>query len=267
MQTGRAYQIQMPGDRADRGLTYAEACFETFRVIDGAVFRWPAHAGRLQCGAAAFGLDFAADEALAGACLAAAAEAGGDALVRITLTGGEAPWGLYARAARPNVLIQAMSYAQQPSDAVLRAVDWPFPPKPRPAKFTGDYAEGLRALTGWRRQGLLADDEEPLVCAGGRVLGTLAANVLLYRDGRWWTPADGPGVLPGTVRQALLEAGIVHAGPCPASWLADCAAMALVNAGSFVRPVASVDGRALDTAAARFAPLWQALRREPGVPA
>jgi 4-amino-4-deoxychorismate lyase len=267
MQTGRAYQIHALGDRADRGLMYAEACFETFRVIAGSIFRWPEHAGRMQRGADAFGLDFAADETLIEACLGAASEAGDDALVRITLTGGEAPWGLTVRAAQPCVHIQAMPYAGAAGDAVLRAVDWPFPPRLREAKFTGDYAEGLRALAGWRRDGLLLSEEEPLICAGEHILGALGANVLLYREGAWLTPEHGPGVLPGTVRQALLEAGAIRACPCPAIWLADCEAIALVNAGSFIRPAAAIDGRALATESERSAPLWQVLRGESGVPA
>lgn len=265
MQIGQAYQIHMLGDRAERGLMYGEACFETLRVIGGQIFRWPAHLTRLAAGAEAFGWAAPAEAPLRAACLAAAEGAGEDVLVRLTVSGGQAPWGLM-QAGEAQVYIQAMSYAPPSGDLRLRSVDWPFPPRDRLAKFTADYAEALRAMVGWRRQGLLADGEGPLVCAGGRVLGGLSANVLLYRDGRWLTPKLAPGVLPGVVRQALVEAGVAEAGACPAAWLPEAEAMALVNAGAFVRPVAMIDGRALDTSGARFAPLWRALQG-PGVPA
>ena len=81
MQTEQAYQIHVLGDRAERGLMYAEACFETMRVLHGAIFRWPAHLARLGRGAAAFGLASPEDAPLYSACLEAAERTGGDALV------------------------------------------------------------------------------------------------------------------------------------------------------------------------------------------
>ena len=257
MQTGQAYQIHMLGDRADRGLMYGEACFETLRVIEGHIFRWPAHLTRLGAGAAAFGWMEPRDAPLRAACLEAAARVGEDALVRLTLSGGQAPWGLQ-QAAMPEIHIQAMPYTASPGELRLQALDWPFPPRDRPAKFTADYAEALRAIVLWRQEGRLDEAAQPLACAGGRVLGGLSANVLLYREHRWLTPDLGPGVLPGIVRQALTEAGAVVSCPCPVSWLADCTAMAMINAGAFVRPVAAIDGRELDTDGALFASLWRA---------
>lgn len=244
---------------------YGEACFETLRVIGGHIFRWPAHLARLAAGAAAFGWEAPAEAPLRAACLAAAGRIGEDALVRLTLTGGQAPWGLLQDSA-PEIQVQAVPYAKPAGELCLRSVDWPFPVRARPAKFTADYAEALRAMVQWRRQGLLGDGEAPLARAEGRVLGGLSANVLLYRDGRWLTPELAPGVLAGVVRQALVEAGIVAACPCPEAWLEDCGAMALINAGAFIRPVAAIDGRALDADGVRFAPLWRALQG-PGVPA
>lgn len=258
MQTGQAYQIHMLGDSADRGLMYGEACFETLRVLRGAIFRWPAHLARLSVGAAAFGWVPPAGEPLRAACLSAAGRVGEDALVRLTLSGGQAPWGLASRG-EPEIHIQAMPYAHPVGNLYLRSAPWPFPVRERPAKFTADYADTLRAMAHWRRAGLLAEGEQALACADGRILGGISANVLLYRDGRWLSPETGPGVLPGIVRQALIEAGVVHACPCPKTWLADCEAMAMSNAGAFVRPVAAIDGRDLDSDEARFAPLWRAL--------
>jgi branched-subunit amino acid aminotransferase/4-amino-4-deoxychorismate lyase len=265
MQIGQPYQIRMLGDRADRGLMYGEACFETLRVIRGANFRWPAHLARLRAGAAAFGWVGPEDAPLRTACLAAAERVGEDVLVRLTLSGGQAPWGLW-QASVPEVQVQAIAYAGTPDDLRLQALDWPFPPRQRPAKFSADYAETLRAMVQWRQDGWLDPAAQPLVCAGGRILAGLSANVLLHRHGRWLTPEIAPGVLPGIVRQALVEAGVVTACPCPVTWLGEAEAMAQINAGAFVRPVAAIDGRALDTAPARFAGLWRALE-DAGVPA
>jgi len=247
----------------DRGLMYAEACFETFRVIDGALFRWSQHERRLRGGLADFGLVL--PERLEARCLEAARTCASDALVRLTVTGGSAPWGLMPPERRdPGVYVQATPYAPPREALHMRSVTWPWPLLPRPAKFTADYAATLRGLR-------LLDDalpagESALVCDTAHVCAATTANVLIHRQGVWWTPAH-VGALPGVVRTALLEASAVREVDCPRAWLADCEAMALVSSGVFIRPVASVDGRALVRDAALFDPLWQALVGEPGVPA
>lgn len=246
----------------DRGLMYAEACFETFRVIDGEIFRWPLHEQRLAAGLNAFGLTL--PEGLHARCLAEAKACASDVLLRLTVTGGDAPWGFAPPEERhPCVHIQAMPYTLPEGEACLRSVTWPFPLIPRPAKFTTDYAMTLRALHMLRNY--FPGGETALICDAEYLYSGITANLLIYRQGMWWTP-DHRGALPGVVRAALIEAEVVRAAACPRSWLADCEAMALSSSGSFIRPVASVDRRSLMTDEALFAPLWKALAGEPGVP-
>ncbi|MDQ7010586.1 MAG: aminotransferase class IV [Mariprofundaceae bacterium] len=251
---------------ADRGLMYAEVCFETFRVTDGAVFCWDAHMARLRHGLAAFGLllDDKMTASLHTACLKAAARQGRDVLLRLTVTGGNAAWGITPPAKRVlNAWIQAKPFDEVKHPLRLRAVNWPWPVKPRPAKFTSDYAETLRAMQMCRT----GEGEAPLFCTGGRVLSTATANILLCRDGAWWTPgSEMDGILPGVVRAALIRAGCVREAVCPVAWLRDCTAAATVNSGSFIQPVAAVNGRKLAQHAALFQPLWQALQNREGVP-
>jgi len=242
----------------DRGLAYAEACFETFRVIRGEIFAWSAHAARLRLGLGAFALPVsdAQLEQMHAACLQAAA--GSDALVRLTVSGGDAPWGLFTRAAQISVRIQVMPYCTDESPAVLNVLDWPSPPADRIAKFTADYASTLRVLHGERHA--LFVHQQHLVSAA-------TANVMLFRDGAWWTPSLAAGVLPGVIRQFLLEAGAVREGLCPVAWLDDCDALALTASSFFVRSVSGVRreqrSRDMDD---RSAGLKQCLSGMPGVP-
>jgi len=108
----------------DRGLLYAEACFETVRVVRGAIFRWPAHEARLSRGLAQFGLPCPAD--LLSRCLQAAEKTADDALVRLTVSGGTSPRGLLPENTRqPQVHVQAWPY-RQPTQAIhLRTLRWP----------------------------------------------------------------------------------------------------------------------------------------------
>ena len=242
----------MVSDGLDRGLAYAECCFETFRVVDGAIFSWPEHMARLQRGLAEFGLSLT-EEQLAeakAASLQAAAAYGCDALVRLTVTGGKSSWGLMARGESPVIYLQVMPGSRSPDPLRLRLKQWPFPPKARPAKFSADYADTLRALQG-------EPDANTLFFREGLLLGAATANLLLYRDGQWWTPRLAAGVLPGVVRGHLLKQGVVGEAECPIGWLAECSAVAVCNSGLFVRPASMIDyGEAGEM---RYDPVHQAL--------
>jgi len=224
-------------ENMDRGLAYGEACFETFRVIDGHIFDWAGHWHRLAGGLAEFGLLLPAglDEEVLFACLHEAAIIGSDTLVRLTISGGESRWGLTNRADEPVVYIQAAAYVVNVGPQFLRLATWPFPLQKKSAKFVADYAHTLRALNG-------AADAHVLFEQDGVLLATATANILLYREGAWHTPPDMLGVLPGRVRGFLMRQDLLHESPCPLAWLLDCDAMAVCNSGLFVQSVAWVKG-------------------------
>ena len=249
----------------DRGLAYAEACFETFRVIDGKIFSWPSHVARLQRGLLEFEISLSKKEidSLHAACLDAAAEYGSDVLLRLTVSGGEANWGLLAAKRVPKAHVQGMAYHRNIDPLCLVLKNWPFPPKVRIAKFTADYSDTLRALKGCADLNVLFSHE-------GRLLGAATANILIYRQNHWYTPEIGPGVLPGIVRAHLLKTGLLKAVDCPSSWLEDCEAVALANCGFFLRQVAAISGVGTgqlnyDVAHPAFKHLLEALVNEAGV--
>jgi len=248
----------------DRGLLYAEACFETFRVIDGSIFDWLQHAVRLRAGLSLFGLDL--PDKLEQRCLAEAAKTGDDVLLRVTVTGGKAMRGLMPEGEREtDVYIQACSYVQGTAAIHLRTVTWPQPFVPRPAKFTADYAQTIRGLLDLRSNGLLGQDEEALICDADTLYSAATSNVLLFVDGAWATP-DADAAMPGVVRSALIKGGAVRPLQCPRAVADVCEAIALTNSGWFVRPVASINGRKLSTDGASFDLLYSVLAGRAGVP-
>ncbi len=249
----------------DRGLAYAESCFETFRVIHGEIFCWSAHMERLQSGLDEFGILLAAKEieGLHTACLSAAVRHGSDVLVRLSVSGGEAKWGLFADRWVPRAYVQAKAYQPVPDLVHLVLKQWPFPPKMRLAKFTADYSDTLRALKG-------CADSNILFAHNGYLLGAATANVLIYRQNHWYTPVIGPGVLPGIVRAYLLETGLLKETDCSTSYLEDCEAVTLTNCGFFLRQVIAVsraDAGELnyDIIHPAFEDLVDALTNKPGV--
>ncbi|MDT8375835.1 MAG: aminotransferase class IV [Mariprofundaceae bacterium] len=254
-------------EELDRGFAYGEACFETFRVIGSEIFAWPQHAARLASGLAEFGIALS-DEQLACICqqaLRAAASSGADALVRITVSGGLATWGLGSASKGVDAYIQSRPCAPSEEPVQLQCVNWPFALQSRSAKFSSDYSNTLRAYQLWKNEGMEASIM-PLICSDGTILSTMTANVMIYIDEKWYTPeCESGGVLAGVIRNHLVTHAAVHEARCPQLWADQCEAMALTNSGFFVRPVSSIDGRELNVDHEAFELLYQPLRGEKGV--
>jgi|UPI0003A7500A branched-subunit amino acid aminotransferase/4-amino-4-deoxychorismate lyase len=246
----------------NRGMAYGESCFETFRVIHGAVFALRQHQQRLAQSAACFGWQVDAS-ALCQQAIDAAMAQYDDALVRITLSGDTAPWGLLPAATTPRSYLQLMaSTARKPchlysidcGDIILR---------PRQHKLAADYATMLML---YHRAGSLADGGQPLWCTSHAAISTMTANVVCLIDGRWCTPRQEDGVLSGIVRAHLLAQGAITACCCERTAMARCQAMACINSGIMVQAVQSLDARMLDVRPQTFEPLYAALRHQHGVP-
>ncbi|MES0370775.1 MAG: aminotransferase class IV [Mariprofundaceae bacterium] len=252
----------------DRGLAYGEACFETFRVVDGEVFGWNRHMSRLSIGLRSFGISLSKSnsDSIRAHVLKKAGDVAADALVRVTVTGGVAEWGLpRSHDLLPEVHIQTMPYVLPHQDLILSTAEWPFSVQSKCAKFSSDYALTLRAMQLWQQDGLSVQ-ETALICKEGRVLSTSTSNVLIYREDRWFTPDEtGGGVLPGVIRDELISDALVESYNCPVDWLSDCEAIALTNSGFFIRPASMVNGRTVNSKHQAFDMLCQALRGKPGV--
>ncbi|MDX8382453.1 MAG: aminotransferase class IV [Ghiorsea sp.] len=248
-------------NKMDRGLAYAEACFETFRVIHGDIFCWRQHWQRLTLGLEELGiaLDKKHERLILQSCLAAAKKEADDCLVRLTVSGGEADWGLL-QSAQPSVSLQTMPFKATQTPFTAIPIAYPFALLPKVAKFTADYAQTLRAIQVWQSPNPMLN----ILCHDGHVIGGLTANVVLFSQGKWQTP-QGIGVLPGVVRQFLLKKKLIHATKCPVSMLSTCEAMVLINSGTFLTIVHSIRGRKLYTKHPAISALKTALQQEKGV--
>ncbi|MDQ6989097.1 MAG: aminotransferase class IV [Mariprofundaceae bacterium] len=247
----------------DRGLAYAEACFETFRVIQGDIFQWQAHWQRLSRGMSAFALDIQVYQAEVYAhCLSTAQAQGEDVLLRLTVSGGQAEWGLN-QTSEPLFYVQCLPFqAALPLD--LHRVDYPFALQHKIAKFTADYAERLRVIQLLRQKEPSLQSTQYLFCQDGHVLSALTSNILLFQQNQWKMP-HGVGILQGIVGEFLVQQGVVLSQSCPVEMLEDCQAMLSLNCGQFMVAVSSIDGRDLDTGHRAIDDIRDILGQEKGV--
>ena len=115
---------------------------------------------------------------------------------------------------------------------------------PITAKFSSDYSIMLRS--GGR--GILQRGGMPLLWQQDRLLGAATANVAILHRGAWLTPATAEGgVLPGVIRQHLLQHGPLQQTTCSRAMVAQSPAIVLLNSSGFVRAATSIDGRPLTT--------------------
>jgi para-aminobenzoate synthetase / 4-amino-4-deoxychorismate lyase len=180
--------------------TPAPTLFETMRHEGGVLLRWPRHRERLARSAAALGLPFDAEAALARATAAVAATravAPGAARVRLEL---REDGHLHAEArAHADGVADGHPLVVVWSELPIRAAD------PARRHKTSDRA-AYDAASAWARTSGVAD--VLFVNEHGRVAEGAISNVfVLGADGRWRTPPVADGALPGVLRAELLERG------------------------------------------------------------
>jgi len=251
-------------DKMDRGLAYAESCFETFRIINGHIFLWGKHWQRLSCGMQSFGIHLSENfgNKVLEACLKQSKQRGKDCLARLTISGGDASWGLL-QPANPRCYIQTIPFTPNKIIA-MHSVEQTNPLYLKTAKFAADYANTLKNIRHWQQSMPNLNPLTYLVKKDGVVLSGLTSNVLLYHDGKWRTP-QGLGILAGVVRQYLLDQSLLVEQVCPVSMLETCEALLLTNSGQFIQVVSSIDGRELATKHPAIQKLQDVLAKHPGV--
>jgi aminodeoxychorismate lyase len=251
-------------DPRDRGFTLGDGLFETLLAEAGEIRHVAEHLGRLAAGCAELGLP-APDRGLAERRMREALADLGDtrAAVRLSWSAGRGGRGLD----RPEVLEPLLVVTAAPS------------PKPEgPARLItsrvrrNEHSPAARLKTLAYLDNVLARreaqaagaDEAVMLNTAGEVACAAAANLFWIEGGRIYTPHLECGVLAGVVRGQVIAAAArlgepvraVRAGP---EALAKAEAAFLTNSLIGVRPVASLDGRALATS-----PLLAALAREIG---
>ena len=231
----------------DHGLVVGDGVFETCKVVDGEVFALSRHLRRLRTSATGLGLRYDESAVRAGVAAVTAGLVGLSRL-RITVTGGPAPYGSGRGEASPSLLVASVPCARLGRHRCRRGrpVDPQRALGHRRLKTTS-YAENVVALARAVRSGRQRGD--PRQHRRRAVRGHRQQRV---RRDRWsassprrWTAAAWPGI----TRELILE------------WLGDVVERAAADLGAGrrdeaflasstrdVQPIRSVDGRALPAA-------------------
>ncbi|MFC7006733.1 aminotransferase class IV [Halalkalicoccus salilacus] len=244
----------------DRGFLYGDAAFETVRTYGGEPFEWEAHADRLAGTCESIGLVHGIDDEELRDRVDETLAANGltDAYVRLSITRGIQPGKLTPdREVDPTVVVIV---APLPRGGPDGEPAWNGPARTTIAdtRRVPDAALPARAKTHNYLNGVLArlecretDADEAIMLDDGALTEGATSNLFFVDDEVLKTPAlDGP-VLPGVTRAVVLdlarESAIpVEEGDYAVEELLDADEAFLTNTTWELRPIASVDGAALD---------------------
>ena len=234
----------------DRGLLLGDGLFETLRAEGGMILDWDAHWDRLTRGCETLGLP-APDEAEA---LARSREAlqtvfAPVGALRLTWTAGSGGRGLdRPHAPEGRLLVSATAYEPPMSLAALitssiRRNDG----SPTSRLKSLSYLDNVLARREAREAGA---DEAVMLNTRGQVACATAANLFWFEDDILTTPSLDCGVLDGVMRGRIIALAIqsdlaVREGHAEPKALEAAAGLFLTNSLIGVRPVASLDGRAV----------------------
>ncbi|MDQ0394060.1 aminotransferase class IV [Labrys monachus] len=233
----------------DRGFQLGDGVFDTMVGFGGHGFLIDRHLDRLLSHAAAIGIEIDRGT-VEGAVRSVLAEAGArHAIVRTTLTRGEAARGLWpAAAGLPSLVVTAQPWSAslvgQP--ARLAVSDIPRNQRSPLARIKSlGYLDNILAA----RQAAQAGADDALILnLDGNAVSTTIANIFAFDGETLVTPPLVDGCLDGVMRGLVLEEARAMGLDCreaslTSTLVARASAMFLTNSVRLVRPVSALEGR------------------------
>lgn len=232
-----------------RGFAYGDGVFETMRAVAGTIPWWPAHRMRLQTGATRLGIALPSDAVLdreVGDFAAMHA----DATIKLILTRGSGGRGYAPSPDAPPVWTLIAAPLPPPARAgglVLRWCDTRLALQPALAGLKHcNRLEQVLARAEWAAAGLdpAEVDEGLMRDTDGHAVCATAANLFVWRDGRWSTPSVDRCGIAGVCRGWLIDALGADVAPLSVADVEGAGALLLCNALRGILPVARLGARA-----------------------
>jgi branched-subunit amino acid aminotransferase/4-amino-4-deoxychorismate lyase len=224
-------------DPSDEGLLFGRGVWESTRTIDGVPWLWDLHIGRLRHTAELLGIDVRPDRLPDSDQVSEFVRTltTQDVIVRLNVTAGRpGKWGVVWMSAAlepfPTSSIRLKS-SRSPAAKEEPYSVW------KTFQYAGRLHVGNQAFQSGYDSALMLDPE-------GNLLEAAHANVFVRTPDGWATPTTNGGlVLPGTVRQYLLERAplAIREQVIPYSWLSRMCEAFVTNSNVGIVPVAQID--------------------------
>lgn len=231
----------------DRGLLLGDGIFETIAVFNGRAIWLDEHLARMIAAAGLVGLNIGRESVERGVSDVLMEASGQHGILRITLTRGAAGGrGLAAAGGEPNLLITLAPWISGSLFRDMRLVVSSVPRNDRSPSSRIKALSCIDTILAARAAAAEGADDALMLNTRSRVASSTIANVFILEPGRLVTPPVSEGVLPGIVRQQVLnlaprlglkalEAPLSHYRARHAD------GMFLTNSLRLVRPVTALD--------------------------
>ena len=210
------------------GWLEGEGIFETIKSVGNKPFSLSRHIARAQSSAVALGITIPnSDQIAQGVTELFAAVPHGLGMLRISFDN------------QGNWLAVHMPYAEQEKSCDVRL---------HPDAVTGDvhkrfpYTNRLEIVEQARLAGF---DDAIVVNSQGNICEGSVTNLIANIDGRWVTPPTTDVVLPGIIRQILIENELVAIESIPADRLAEITSAFFISSLRLSHAISSIDSRPL----------------------
>ena len=210
------------------GWLEGEGIFETIKSVGNRPFSLSRHIARAQSSAVALGITIPnSDQIAQGVTELFAAVPQGLGMLRISFDN------------QGNWLAVHMPYAEQEKSCDVRM---------HPDAVTGDvhkrfpYTNRLEIVEQARLAGF---DDAIVVNSQGNICEGSVTNLIANIDGRWVTPPTTDVVLPGIIRQILIENELVAIESIPADRLAEITSAFFISSLRLSHAISSIDSRPL----------------------
>ena len=210
------------------GWLEGEGIFETIKSVGNKPFSLSRHIARAQSSAVALGITIPnSDQISQGVTDLLASVPQGLGMLRISFDN------------QGNWLAVHMPYAEQEKSCDVRM---------HPDAITGDvhkrfpYTNRLEIL---EQAGLAGFDDAIVVNGQGNICEGSVTNLIANIDGRWVTPPTTDFVLPGIIRQILIENELVAIESIPVDRLAEITSAFFISSLRLSHAISSIDSRPL----------------------
>lgn len=193
----------------DRGLLLSDGLFETIKSVNGALLYFDCHYHRLKKSAAileiplCYGLDELHDHCVQ--LLASNHLMNNLAAVRITLTRGRAERGISLASSSPTLFITTAAYDNSNISTSIRMMITDIRRNEYSILTTLKTTQYLDSIMARQRAQECGFDEGMMLNTKGLLTESSVANVFFVRGNQLITPPVDDGVLPGIMRQHILD--------------------------------------------------------------
>jgi branched-chain amino acid aminotransferase len=210
------------------GWLHGEGIFETIKSVGNRAFSLHRHIARAQSSALALGISIPSAEQISqGVADLFAALPQGVGMLRISFDN------------QSNYLAVHMPYSEQGRSCDVRI---------HPEALAGDvhkrfpYTRRLEILEQARQAGF---DDAIVINAQGNVCEGSVTNLIACIDGKWVTPPTSEGVLPGIIRDILIENELVTIESIPADRQSEITSAFFISSLRLSHAISSIDSRPL----------------------